>query len=96
MPKPVRVVKGYQTWMEMPARAESPELDFGIWWVKQGTRYPRWRVSWIEDTGELYAKALDNSDLFVIMGYFPSEQDVKAHMDGWSVAAVKVLDDWCA
>lgn len=38
---------------EDPLRRLSPEYDFGVWWKDnaEGT----WRVSWVADTGEVYA-----------------------------------------
>lgn len=40
-----------------PRRARSGEADFGVWWREQ-TNFPVWRVSWVKDTGEVYAICL--------------------------------------
>ncbi len=40
-----------------PARRASPEADYGVWWLGPDGFYPRWRVSYIRDTGEVYAFA---------------------------------------
>jgi hypothetical protein len=37
-------------------RARSPEWDFGVHWRGEAD-WPRYRVSWIVETGELYAEA---------------------------------------
>jgi hypothetical protein len=38
-----------------PVRARSPEWDFGVNWI-DGPDWPRWRVSYVVETGELYAQ----------------------------------------
>ena len=40
---------------DKPARRSSPEADYGVWWTEAGKGFPRWRVSYIKDTGEIYA-----------------------------------------
>jgi hypothetical protein len=35
-------------------RKWSPEWDFGVHWTA-GQRWPLWRLSWVVETGELYA-----------------------------------------
>jgi hypothetical protein len=45
----------------------------------------RWRVSWIDDTGELYAKhLLPNSDQFILLGHYHTEGQVEKRMEGWA------------
>ena len=41
-----------------PARRTSPEADFGAHWRTEGHRHPH-RVSYVKDTGEVYAVCLD-------------------------------------
>jgi len=101
----MQIRDGYRKWINEPARARSPELDFGVWW----TLYPddpkvaprlaviggqpvailsaeaagRWRVSWIDDTGELYAKHLA-ADAMIILGRYPTREAVEERMEGWA------------
>lgn len=39
-------------------RRRSPEHDFGVWWREGEENWPRYRVSWVQRTGELYAAQL--------------------------------------
>jgi len=75
----------YVAWIQDPSRGGSPEVDFGVWWRLESQEWPTWRVSWIEKTGELYAKELDpDSGRFVIIGTFPTRQAVEQFMQGWA------------
>lgn len=69
-------------------RAKSGEIDFGVWW-RDGSEYPTYRVSFIVDTGELYALDMQetNAELIgVIEG--ANEEDrratVEAVLEGWA------------
>lgn len=62
-------------------RKRSPELDFGVWWRK-GTNYPTYRVSWVENTGEVYAVNLQNDDVD-ILGKVEGRDQVEAALEGW-------------
>lgn len=42
-----------------PRRRGSGEADYGVWWTERGKPRPRYRVSYIQATGEVYAVALD-------------------------------------
>lgn len=54
----------FDRWMQAAARRRSPELDFGCAWVIRDELAwldaPHWRLSWVADTGELYAAPLAN------------------------------------
>ncbi len=73
------IASGYHTWMHHPRRADSKQVPFGDYWRMQGTR---WRVSWIERTGELYAADLQ-SDRFFILGHYATRHDVTRKMQHW-------------
>lgn len=46
-----------------PRRERSPEHDYGVWWRDQDD-YPVWRVSWVENTGEVYALRLQEGGAY--------------------------------
>lgn len=80
----LRIQEGYTLWIAHPRRKRSPELDFGVWWRVPSSR-AYWRVSWIEATGELYARELAlGSDRFLVLGIFPTEGQAEAAMEGWA------------
>lgn len=78
------VVGGYDEWSGLPCRERSPEADFGVWWRVPGSPYT-WRVSWIQHTGELYARELTpDSERFVFLGAFLTREAVEGRMAGWA------------
>ncbi len=74
------ITSGYTTWIHEPQRARSGELNFGAWWKMEGAR---WRVSWIEDTGEFYAAELGTADRFIVIGHFDTKKDANNMMRHW-------------
>lgn len=96
-PEPFAVRTGFQAWSQTPARARSPEVDYGCWWVLKHPRdWPKWRVSLIVDTREVYAVALDGQqpDRFIVLGRVPDGEDPRAAMerlmDGWAEGALRL------
>jgi hypothetical protein len=90
---------GFQEWISEPVRARSPEVDFGCWWVLKHPRdWPKWRVSLIVDTREVYAVALEGHqpDKFIPLGKVPGAGDVRAEMEGlmqgWAESDMRVPD----
>ena len=82
----MRLERGYEVWIRSPERWESQELDFGVHWTlqKRGITL-KFRVSWIEKTGELYAVSLcPKRNFYVVLGRFKTEQEVEKAMDGWA------------
>ncbi len=82
----LNIYSDYPTWSARPARQRSGEVDFGVWWRLAGAR-TTWRVSWIEDTGELYAVELLNKGdgpRYVRLGRYPTRAAVEAAMQGWT------------
>lgn len=52
-------------------RRYSPEMDYGNLWTEAGhpfPAFPRYRVSWIERSGELYAMELDGDGRVEVLG----------------------------
>lgn len=83
-----QIRKGYKEWISTPERKRSPEVDFGCWWTlnigKDDIRRPPfWRVSWIKDTGELYAVNL-SQDTFFVIATISGREHVEDLMDGWA------------
>ena len=77
----------YEDFMADPARARSPEVDFGAWWRHEHDPggYP-WRVSWIERTGELYAVEMrpGRGRRVIVLGKYPTREAVEAALEGWA------------
>jgi hypothetical protein len=70
-----------------PVREFSGETDFGMNWTFGGqTAWPRWRVSWVAYTGELYAYAQTPGphERVILVGVEPDEDRVEATLDGWA------------
>lgn len=75
---------------ENSIRKKSPEADYGVWWYDTQP-FPPHRVTYIRDTGEVYAVALDNSREVEILGLVPPDVDLNVYyrtldriLDGWS------------
>lgn len=87
----MRIQKGYKKFIENRRRHGSKEVDFGFnWKLRTGQRYPLWRLSWIENTGELYAVNMKNLDDFIVIGKFNSLEDVENFLSGWTDAMFKM------
>jgi hypothetical protein len=74
-----------------PARATSPESDYGVHWHEGDATFPVWRVSYIKDTGEIYAIRLQGrDDRVTLLGRCnPDPADVYYRtldkiLDGWA------------
>jgi hypothetical protein len=54
-------------------RRYSPEWDYGVWWRSSddGPRWPHWRVSWVCETGDLYAARQAGRPLVLLLGNVP-------------------------
>jgi hypothetical protein len=74
-----KIAFGYAQWAQEAARAASKTIEFGNWWRLDVTY---WRVSWIEDTGELYAVERKPSDRYVVLACLDKKQ-VTEFMKKW-------------
>ena len=54
------------------ARRFSGEADYGVWWANGPGRW-RWRVSYIEATGEVYAVNRDTEGPVEVLGIVPPD-----------------------
>lgn len=53
-------------------RRHSPEWDYGVWWrATADERWPRWRVSWVCETGDLYATRCAGRGIVLRLGNVP-------------------------
>lgn len=86
-----------------PVRARSPEWDYGVHWTEGGRDWPRWRVSWIVETGELYAVESSNSPAVevIVLGVIEKdgEYPYSAGTRAWSEfnrrqPIEKLMDGW--
>lgn len=79
----------FRIWHEAPERLASRELDFGCRWMEltpSGTVLdaPRWRVSWIEQTGELYGRQLSEYPRWHVLGVYRTRGEVEELLRGWA------------
>lgn len=58
-----------------PEAARSPEWDYGVCWTEQGRQWPCWRVSWVVETGHVYAYRMGGGgfELVRVLGVVPAE-----------------------
>ena len=91
------LLEGYKEWITQPERARSLELDFGVHWrLPPGIPLAHhWRVSWIERTGELYARELDpEGDRYIFLGQHATREEVEEAMAGWATLGPKSVAEW--
>jgi len=86
----VKLQSDFYKWKhEDRKREKSEEVDFGVCWGLWSTKdEPFWRVSWIEDTGELYARC-SRDDSWVLIEKISNLEKVKKRMEGF----FDVIDD---
>lgn len=65
-------------------RTRSRELDFGVQWRKTHI-YPTYRVTWVENTGEVIAVNLAIND-YEIIGIVPTEIQIEMRLQDWAEA----------
>jgi len=73
-------------WCDQEQRRRSGEVDFGSrWQVIGGPEWPLYRVSWIVNTGELYAieERLEGRRRLCVLGTITDRETVERLMDGW-------------
>lgn len=82
-------------------RRRSPEADFGVWWIQsEEKQFPHWRVSYVRDTGEVYALEMGDGEQVIVLGTFPVDdvdegevyyRGLDGCLDGWSQLYPKPL-----
>lgn len=58
-----------------PRRCSSPEADYGVWWTEAPTAWPRWRVSYVKQTGEVYAVQMEEGGRVEVLAVVPPDPD---------------------
>lgn len=89
------MIYDYERFINEKVRKESPEVDFGCWWglEKRDSESDKWRVSWIENTGELYAYCW-TKNIAIVLGIFKTREEVEERMKGWSDFNNQVLKNF--
>lgn len=67
-------------WLRADPARGVPHVDFGSLWIDPATPDTHQRVSWIPDTGELYATDGTNVEA---LGRYASVADVERALEGW-------------
>jgi len=92
-PQAIEFLRGFQKFIHAPKREKSGEHDFGCnWKLREGETplhlLPSARISWVEDTGELYAVFFDfdvsKPDRYILIGVYPKEEQVEFAMRDWA------------
>ena len=87
-----KICKGYKEWIGEEKRERSGEIDYGVWWGLYEKKFPFWRVSWIRNTGELYAVNLATYDEYIILGHYETEEEVERRMKGWAESRMIIAE----
>lgn len=74
---------------ENEERRNSGEADYGVWWTEANRNWPRWRVSYIKKTGEIYAVQMNEGQV-ELLGVVPPDdapiyyQTLDRILEGWA------------
>lgn len=83
------IQSGLKAWNNVDERKKSPEFDYGVWWTPTGNahEFPRWSVSWIKNTGEIYARN-GREDKYIVLGNAGTGREGAARaeffLEGWA------------
>jgi hypothetical protein len=78
----METMKNFSDWIQEPARARSLEVDYGVHWRRAGSR-TSWRLSWIKNTGEMYAVNLWSKD-YAVLAVLRGREAAEGAMAGWA------------
>ena len=91
----------YLDWIQAPERDFSDEKEFGVFWkLKSDSSLRSWRISWLTETGELYAceckKRGDENRRFIVHPReFRTQYHIEEYMGDWyKLSGDKYLDDY--
>jgi len=76
-----QILTGYRALVN-DAQRQKQDVDFGYGWENQ---HPgdKWRVSWSQKTGELYA-CQPHTDRYMVLAVIPTRAEVDQKMAGWA------------
>ena len=83
----------YEVFIQHPERKTSREVDFGVHWrlldEKDGSP---WRVSWIANTGELYAVEVvaHGKRRAIVFGRYAEREQVEKILEGWAERPLRI------
>jgi hypothetical protein len=73
----------------------SPEADYGVHWHDGDERWPEWRVSYIRDTGEVYAVCTGRGLGPVwLLGVVPADPVTNPDRETYYRTLDKILGGW--
>jgi hypothetical protein len=86
-----KMIDGYKVFASFEERKHSGEIDYGVWWhMRYSPRGPFYKVSFIFDTGEVYAVNLNDMDHYNVLAWTlnvgdskETRQEIEELMDGW-------------
>lgn len=97
--QPVALYADIETFYDMRGGQHSGESDYGVWWRSplEWIRAPQvergmagwmqeigpWRVSWVEDTGDVYAIHATGRCI-ALLGTIPDEETIERVLRGWA------------
>ena len=77
---------------DITGRALSAEADYGVHWRNGAAKWPTWRVSYIRNTGEIYAVKQAGESEVQLLGQVPA--DDTANPGGWYKTLDAILSGW--
>jgi hypothetical protein len=60
-------------WMDDIRRMFSPEAAYGVHWRLRDHHWPEWRVSYVQDTGDVYAQQQGSPNRVLLLGNVPAD-----------------------
>jgi len=89
----MEILSDYPSFRDAEQRKRSGEVDFGSNWYELRAEgpvlWPTWRISWIRNTGELYAvELIPDTDSpnrrYILLGHFATQGEVGCFMEDWA------------
>jgi hypothetical protein len=85
-------------WLDDLRRLSSAESDYGVHWRHMGADWPRWRVSYVRDTGDVYAICQQSPFEVLLLGTVPADPVDETvpfeKRESWYRTLDQILDGW--
>lgn len=81
---PILPSQNYRKWIQESPRLVSEQIDLGSNWTLNHLSISKYRLSWIENTGELYAVNLYTADEFILIATIPTEPELDRILSDWT------------